>query len=524
MPITSDNKRLYTTSSQGIAWHEVAKCLGTTRQDAGTLCGDKKIDGSSGRAYRLNPAALWKPVQHTKIGFITEADRISHFHGYVPVDFTQPKNYTILSSNYLYEDDIAVPSAWGYDVPTGIIGVDPYRIYDFLQTDSNGAKNSSGGTYYYGYYKDAAAPINMGGIASKQISLAPYTGSPAASNVVTPNFIYNSTQGNAVGTTADIQIYLENLYPKTYGIYKNINTWKTITPDSYVSGDWRLGMAVPLKVSATQYQWAFFVAETPLSSTNIATTISEMIIPVDSTFETAALKLASRRYGQTDFLCVPFLGYGLGRDNNGRWIFSGDAAKCLTFPKADTFEGTFTGFPATINITRGTVRAAYTNSTDATQNVSSLTWYTASGVAPYPVDNNKPTLFISMARPNGKPHIITDITFTVNSTFGNLSNFWGGLVDASSSNSAILLNPDYSRVTNDIISGEWDTDQQSRTFILRCVNNAAGTILDAYSGSQAYIPVQTTGTAQHPFIMKYTSDILAATQTVFDVGLLVQFT
>jgi len=141
MSITSDNKKLYITSSQGIAWHEIAKCLGTTCQDEGTLCGDKKLDGTSGLAGRINPWAKYKPIRNSSKGWVDRDSSVAT----IITDYgfgNPPESNRVSGLVSLYNDKEQGnyvllhgerANSWRYLVPRGGSYNEYYRSWDFLK-------------------------------------------------------------------------------------------------------------------------------------------------------------------------------------------------------------------------------------------------------------------------------------------------------------------------------------------------------------------------------------------------------
>ena len=111
----------------GVSIYDLQRALGRGEHDLGLLCSDKKWSGTSlVRANKTNPLAKYKPVRHSALAVLTQAQRASTRYGFgagLPptLDLTQ---------NNLPQND------WVYLPPRGKGGGDGgsdewYRIRDF---------------------------------------------------------------------------------------------------------------------------------------------------------------------------------------------------------------------------------------------------------------------------------------------------------------------------------------------------------------------------------------------------------
>ena len=111
----------------GVSIYDLQRALGRSENDLGLFCSDKKWSGSSLiRANKTNPLAKYKPVRHSALAVLTQAQRASTRYGFgagLPptLDLTQ---------NNLPQND------WVYLPPRGKGGGDGgadewYRIRDF---------------------------------------------------------------------------------------------------------------------------------------------------------------------------------------------------------------------------------------------------------------------------------------------------------------------------------------------------------------------------------------------------------
>ena len=432
MSHTSDNKYLYTTSQEGLSVSEIASILGRNTLDVGQLCGDVNAQGVAVNLINMN--AKFKPIIYPALHCVTEAQRTERFQGLIPKDLSQVRSHRLGGSYYIdSEANIASPVRWDYERPTGGISTAPYRMFDFLKI-TTGPSPVAG---EYGYFHLAKAAMNMGGLTTKAITVVSEEDAYNSGTFIDPNYKLDNQSVNQSGSPVDININLDELYPKNYGVYKDIDSWK-FPQDAYTlpSGQtslWRFGIAIPVKVmnnDTLKYQWALFPTVDPLSKPlnvqgDVTATNNHRINPSKSPNSIAAVIRAARFYDQTSFKCVPFLAYGLAKDNSGNWMWGGSTYdKCMTFPEADTFFATFSGFATTMTARFASVKIGY-----GTASTQPTTWYSGT------INSYQGVNYISfqnLPSPSaGQTAAYYQIEFYFYTGYGTLSAFKGMLTSSS---------------------------------------------------------------------------------------------
>lgn len=176
MSISTDKKRLFVTSSQGIGWHEVAECLGTTIQDEGVLAGDLEADLST-PAHRINPWAKYKPIRDASnyTGVIRDGVSFGFYLMGLGSNVsgqtgTPPRATSATGLAALYNDKVsgefvmigsARANSWRYNPPRGntVTPKEPYRVRDFLKTQTVSGKLVPVTGEGNGYDHDARQPF-----------------------------------------------------------------------------------------------------------------------------------------------------------------------------------------------------------------------------------------------------------------------------------------------------------------------------------------------------------------------------
>lgn len=353
-----DNQgRIYTENGQGIDVRgDVAYVLGRSTGDVGQLCGD--VDGNGVRQNKINKWALYKPISHPNIGYVTLTERIAKFHGYTPASYDFA--CYVGSGGSLVGTPFSThpqPGKWTYNPPTGGIGVSPYRVFDFAHIESDLSRLSE-----YGYNHIAKAPISFaenGGSVTFDIGVRKIP--VDIGNIV---FSLNGSSLQSSGDVSNIEIFLNMLKPMTAfpsGYYNE----PFFTEDGGARPfniPWQFAYAIAIKVSASTYAWLFVSSETPFEDYWMKTTwsvdqIYQHHICIGSDMAPGALLLIKRAiqsFGQTTFDCIPILAQNLQYDStNGYWYFpyGNEWNKAITFPDGDCFSATFTGVANTLRLT-----------------------------------------------------------------------------------------------------------------------------------------------------------------------------
>lgn len=427
---------------------DIGYVLGTGSGDVGTNC-----------ASNANKKwALYHPIVHPNLSHVTLTERIQKFHSLTPKDMASIRSLNTFAT-------VPTPEAWGYNKPTGTIGTAPYRALDYAHIESDLTKIATD----WGYNHNADAPLIMNTDVSVALSTDPDTG-----DWLCPTFKYDEHSVNQYGS-ADIEMYLRDLIFRYYGQRDSQPAWQL--PSSYddifnsdnllTTGVWRFAIALALKTSASgPYVWRIVSSPEPLSNPFIGTQsdmLKHVIRPSYNQKVANAIKYVVRNYEQTQIDCIPFLACNLQYSEDQGWYFGGsNNDRAITFPNGDMFKLTPTGFATQIVIGYSGFRVAYTNTNSATQNISGLTWYSATGIT----YQGSPALAIALPRPpSGMNYCIMEFTFTLNTHFGITSNMIAGYGVGSASDPGQLYTNDGTAIDN--ISGEWVNS--SRTCKVRCM-------------------------------------------------------
>lgn len=315
----------------------------------------------------IKPGALFKPIVHSNVDYVTLGERATKFHGYTPHNMSQILNYhlgigtgadSVTGATF---STPSTPSAWTYNRPTGGIGTAPYRMFDFAHIENTSTSHTSSDlsqiTTLPGYNENATAPISLQK-NTLNINLGSTKG-PVDYDLF--NFSQNGQSQQSVGSYLNIEILLDYLKPRTAlgGEYAEpfFTEGGSRTPSGYT---WQFAIAVACKVSSSEYTWVIVSSELPFGDywwESSWTTIDQVFqhrILFGSNMAAGPLNritTAARTYGQTDFLCVPFLAQNLNYNSTNQiWYFaaSSSTAKALTFPGGDYFTARFDGITTTM--------------------------------------------------------------------------------------------------------------------------------------------------------------------------------
>lgn len=326
----------------------------------------------------INPYALYKAACINQITPPTLTQRANIFHGLVPFNMTQILNYHLgvgtgadsVTAKFTTPEK---PSAWTYNRPT--IGNYPLRVYDFLHVESDTSEIGSKD----GYFADAKAPLSLR-TNTLNINLGSTKG-PVDYDLF--NFSQNGQSQQSMGSYTNIEIFLDYLKPRTAlgGEYAEpfFTEGGSRTPSGYT---WQFAIAVACKVSASEYTWVIVSSELPFgdwwwdSSWTTTDQVFQHRICFGSNMAAGPLgriTTAARTYGQTDFLCIPFLAQNLNYNSStGVWYFAAGSstAKALTFPNGDYFTARFDGITTTMTMALVEPRTYTVGGTSHTINVT----------------------------------------------------------------------------------------------------------------------------------------------------------
>lgn len=462
---------------------DIGQALGVSDGDLGTLCAHSNN----------NPWNVYKPIKHPNDEYVTLQERIEKFHGLTPKDLASLRSTSAFST-------VPTPETWGYVHPTGTLGTSPYRKLDYAHIETDLSQMASAN----GYDSGAEAPLIMDEDVTVSIST-----STTGGGWLCPKFKYNGQSANGYGS-ANIVLYLRDLIFRYYGNRDNVSAWKL--PSSYddifnadgdlTEGVWRFAVGLALKTAASgSYKWLIISSPEPLSlpfsSSNASVMQSHVIRPSYNQVVANAIKYVVRNYGQTEIDCIPFLACNLKYAENRGWYFSGgNYERAITFPRGDTFRLTPTGFATAIIVSYVSFRVAWTNTNSVTQDISGLTWYTASSQ----VVSGVPTILITLPRPTGS-YCLMELTFKINTHFGTTSNMVAGLFVNSNASGQLY---DNSGNALDNISGEWINSDH--TYKVRCMGPNLRTLM--YQSPDSAFPLTDSG----GFDMYFDNDQLAARQ------------
>lgn len=432
--------------------------LGTNSPDVGTNCVSNAV-----KKY-----ALYKPIKHTNIGYVTMAERIDAFHSLTP----KKMDALLVGLSPAAFSTVPTPEAWDYVKPSG--GSYPYRVFDFLHIESDLTKISTDGGYNHG--------VSLGPMVLKDDVTVNIATTPTGGTLLCPTFKYDEHSVNQYGN-GSIELYLRDIIFRKYGIRDNVTPWKTL-PSSFddifnadgdlTTGVWRFALALAVKDSASTYKWRIVSSVEPLSvpfiDNDFSNTRYDKLINVSANQAVAnRIKYAVRNFDQQSIPCIPFLACNLqynSDQDSGGWYFGGSLNDlAITFPDGDKFNITPSGFATEIDIDYSSFRVAWTNNNNPTQNITGLTWYSATGVA----YQGSPALAMTIPRPpSGMNYCIMEFTFTLNTHFGKTSNMIAGYSVGSASDPGQLYTNDGTAIDN--ISGEWVNSPH--TYKVRCMGSA----------------------------------------------------
>lgn len=446
-----------------------------------------------------NKYSLYKPMsgEGASKGYVTAAERKQNFQSLIPQDLASIRSTGTFAT-------VPTPTKWGYKSRSGFTA----RPGDYLKIDTDLQHTDEDG-----YDSDAEAPLQMADDVTVVIATTATGGT-----LLCPTFKYNEQSVNTYGS-ANIALFLRDLVFRYYGEREDIAAWKL--PSSYddifnadgalTTGVWRFAIALALKTGASgPYRWLIVSSVAPLSvpfmDTNWATTCYDKMINISANQVVAnIIKYAVRNYSQTVIPCIPFLACNLQYTAAQGWFFSGsNYDRAITFPEADKFNLTPSGFATTLDVSYVGFRVAYTNTNSNSQNVSGLTWISGQLQA----YNGHVYMLITLPRPTNYSYCIMELTFKVRTHFGVTSNVVAGMLINSGDSAGQLYTNDGQAIDN--ISGEWiDTDH---TYKVRCMGPTLFTMMDQAPASA--FPM----TDQDGFDMYLDNTQLAARQHKIDAG------
>lgn len=274
-------------------------------------------------ASSIKIGAKYKPVRHSAEANITEAQRRSANWGMLAKDNASIKaNFINVDSEFGAVFSSYTLEKWEHETPRGT-SVSPTewsRIRDFN-----------------GYNHTALPPL---AITSSAISVNMNNGQ--LENI---NANVNGNSQLQYGNISNIELMIADLNFR--------HSWSSIS-DNVLDGNWRLAVAIRMPRSGG-YRWLIASSVRPLevfaNPENQENYLAHRIMLNVGNFG-ARLRNLARQAKVATFECVPILAYGLNYTDARGWTWSGDATnKAITFPNADKFSLTLTGFATTINIT-----------------------------------------------------------------------------------------------------------------------------------------------------------------------------
>lgn len=302
--------------------------------------------------------AKYKPVYHSATAYVTLAQRRAIFHGLTPYNMESILNYhlgigngsTSVTSTF---SSVPTPSAWTYTKPSGGIGTAPYRTFDFLHIENDTSQIQS----MTGYFKNAKPPISLKSTTAN-INLGS-TKAPVEYDLF--NFDENGSSIYTCGDTTGMEIKFNELLPHTaFGSNFDEPFFKEGGSRVY-NYTWQFAIAVACKVSASAYVWVIVSSVDSFGDywMDVNWTQAQLFnhrICFGSDMAAGAynaIATAIRNYGQTDFICVPFVAQNLYYNSTtGIWYFAtgSSTAKAITFPKGDYFTAYFDGINSTMTM------------------------------------------------------------------------------------------------------------------------------------------------------------------------------
>lgn len=291
---------------------EIQSVLGSSSWDLEDLCVSSLI----------KIGAKYKPVRHSTLTNITDAQRKSVNWGMLAKDNESIKaNFINVDNEFGSVFSSYSIEKWEHETPRGT-SVSPTewnRIRDFD-----------------GYNHAALPPLS---ITSSSVSVNMNNGQ--LENI---NANVNGNSQLQYGSIANIELMIADLNFR--------HSWSYIS-DNVLDGNWRLAVAIRMPRSGG-YRWLIASSVRPLevfaNPENQENYLAHRIMLNVGNFG-ARLKNLARQAKTGTFQCVPILAYGLNYTDAKGWTWSGDDTnKAITFPNADKFNLTITGFPTTIKV------------------------------------------------------------------------------------------------------------------------------------------------------------------------------
>lgn len=398
---------------------DVQSVLQTSESTVSALC----------KNVNINKWSKNKPVRHSTISNITDAQRQSVNFGLLMKDLEG------IRKNWIRADDGSgsgtafdseSPTKWEYLTPRGT-SVSPTEWNRLLDFD--------------GYNHNANPPLSIidtkysAGINDKVFNINGKISSDSSTNF-----------GNPVNVEIMIsELNVESSFPVIdQDAYRNI-----------LGGNWRLGLAIQVPQSSNTYRYLILSTISPLEvydTTNITEFNKHNLDMSESSFQ-SRLKIIVRGWGVNNFKCIPFLGCDLKYKAEWGWYWGGTTMeKAITFPMADTFNLSTTGFATNIVSSLSSISIAVN---DTTLNVISGS---ASGAV------------LSLPRSIAMAATSATITikFKLSTAFGELSNIKGGLLSsvAPKSLSGYRVNGSQSQGWVIDANAEWDGVDREYTAII----------------------------------------------------------
>lgn len=305
------------TETLGALLNQLGSLLGVGPRDDGRYYLADMCKASS-----IKIGAKYKPVRHSTESNITEAQRKSVNWGILAKDNASIKaNFINVDNEFGSVFSSYSIEKWEHETPRGT-SVSPTewsRIRDFN-----------------GYNHAALPPLS---ITSSSVSVNMNNGQ--LENI---NANVNGNSQLQYGSIANIELMIADLNFR--------HSWSSIS-DNVLDGNWRLAVAIRMPRSGG-YRWLIASSVRPLevfaNPENQENYLAHRIMLNVGNFG-ARLKNLARQAKTGTFQCVPILAYGLNYTDAKGWTWSGDATnKAITFPNADKFNLTITGFPTTINV------------------------------------------------------------------------------------------------------------------------------------------------------------------------------
>lgn len=290
---------------------QIQSILGSSSWDLEDMCASSLI----------KIGAKYKPVRSSTPSSITEAERREVNWGLLA------KDNASIKTSVVWVDNEAGNTFTSYDL----------EKWDYLRPRGNSVSPTEYNRIrdFDGYNHNAVPPL---AVSSSSVSVNMNNGQ--LENI---NADVNGQSILQYGSVANIELKLQDLNFRAI--------WSTIS-NNLLDGNWRLAVAIKMQRSGG-YRWLIASTAKPLeiySSTSQEEYLAHRIMLNVGNFAARIKNLA--RYAKTDtFECVPFLAYGLLYTEAKGWYWSGDANnRAITFPNADKFNLTLTGFATTINV------------------------------------------------------------------------------------------------------------------------------------------------------------------------------